>query len=198
VGGDAGIDQRSRRDTSSGVAVLSLRSIQTRRVRNGSEQPSIRQEPSRSQPELESARPRSGRRDGALRRILSSGYRRNAGKQFERSVPPNVIVSLRGRSPANGRFRNRDLPYDCSRGVGAIDCPAQMRHRPSRTPGGDDGLPEEHTKTRNHDNPKDKSPSVGVENLVVVGGRPVGVVHAKLLGRPPSESQPHQTLIKNS
>jgi hypothetical protein len=54
---------------------------------------------------------------------------------------------------------------------------------PSQTPGGDDGLPEEHTKTRNHDNPKDKSPRVGVENLVVLGGQPVGIVHAKLLGR---------------
>ena len=72
-----------------------------------------------------------------------------------------------------------------------------MRHRPSQTPGGDDGLPEEHAKTRNHDNPKDKSPRVGVENLVVVGGQPVGIVHAKLLGRPPA-SQPHPTLIKIS
>ena len=96
MGGDAGIDQRSRRDTSSGVAVLSLRSIQTRRVRNGSEQPSIRQEPSRSQPNLGSARPRSGLGDGSIRWILGAGYQRNARKQSERGIPPNVIVSLRG------------------------------------------------------------------------------------------------------
>ena len=80
------------------IAALSLRSIHTRRVRNGPEQPSIRPEPSRSQPELGSARPRSGCRDGAIRWILGSGYHRNARKQSERGVPPNVIVSLRGRS----------------------------------------------------------------------------------------------------
>ena len=84
------------------IAALSLRSIQTRRVRNGPEQPSIRPEPSRSQPELGSARPRSGCRDGAIRWILGSGYHRNARKQSERGVPPNVIVSLRGR-PASER-----------------------------------------------------------------------------------------------
>jgi Protein of unknown function (DUF938) len=38
VGGDPRIDQRGRRDTPSGVAVLSLSSVQTRRVRNGVEQ----------------------------------------------------------------------------------------------------------------------------------------------------------------
>ena len=42
---------------------------------------------------------------------------------------------------------------------------AYSRYRPSQTPGGDDGLPEEHTKTRNHDNPKDKSPRVGSKIL---------------------------------
>jgi hypothetical protein len=72
--GDARIDQRGRRDTFSGVAVLSLWSVHTRRVRNGSEQPSIRSEPSRSQPDLGSARPRCGYRDGAIRWILGSGY----------------------------------------------------------------------------------------------------------------------------
>jgi Protein of unknown function (DUF938) len=35
LGGDAGIDQSGRCDTPSGVAVLSLWSIHTRRVRNG-------------------------------------------------------------------------------------------------------------------------------------------------------------------
>jgi hypothetical protein len=94
-GGDARIDQGGRRDTPSGVPVLSLWSIQTRRVRNGPEQPSIRPEPSRSQPELGSARPRSGCREGAIRWILGSGYHRNARKQSERGVPQNVIVSLR-------------------------------------------------------------------------------------------------------
>jgi Protein of unknown function (DUF938) len=154
-------------------------------------------EPSRLQPELESARPRSGCRHCAIRWILGSGYHRNARKQSGRSVPPNVIVSLRGRSPANGRLRNRDLPHDCSRGVGAIDCPAQMRHRPSQTPGSDDHLPEEHTKTRNHNNAKDKTPRVEAEGLVVVGDQPVGIAHAKLLGRPPA-SQSDQALVKIS
>ena len=63
-------------------------------------------------------------------------------------------------------------------------------------PGSDDRLPEEHTKTRNHKNAKDKAPRVATEGLVVVRAQPVGIAHAKLLGRPPA-SQPHQTLIKD-
>ena len=86
--------------TPSGVAALSLWSIQTRRVRNGPEQSSLRPEPSRSQPELGSARPRSGRRDGANLRIFGSSYHRNARKQSERGVPSNVIVSVAGDPPA--------------------------------------------------------------------------------------------------
>jgi hypothetical protein len=77
----------------SGVAVLSLWSVHTRRVRNGPKQPGIRPEPSRSQPGLRSARPRGGCRDGAIQWILGSGYHRNASKQSERGVPPGVIVS---------------------------------------------------------------------------------------------------------
>jgi hypothetical protein len=97
LGGDAGIDQGGRRDTPSSVTVLSLRSVHTRRGRNRPEQPSIRPEPSRSQPELGSARPRSGCGDGAIRWILGSGHHRNARKQSERSVPPNVTVSVHRR-----------------------------------------------------------------------------------------------------
>jgi hypothetical protein len=41
-----------------------------------------------------STRSRSGCRGGAIRWILGSGYHRNARKQSERGVPPNVIVSL--------------------------------------------------------------------------------------------------------
>jgi hypothetical protein len=55
LGGNDRFDQGGGRDTRSGVAVLSLWSVHTRRVRNGSEQPSIRPEPSGSQPELGSA-----------------------------------------------------------------------------------------------------------------------------------------------
>jgi len=80
----------------SGVAALPLRSIPTRRDRYRSEQPSLRPKSSRSQSELGSARTRSGRRDGAIRWILGSGYHRNARKQFERGVPSNVIVSVAG------------------------------------------------------------------------------------------------------
>jgi hypothetical protein len=48
-------------------------------------------------------------------------------------------------------------------------------------------MPEESSEKRNHKNPKDKAPRVATEGLVVVGGQPVGIAHAKLLGRPPSE-----------
>jgi hypothetical protein len=106
VRGDTRADQEGRRDTPSSVAALSLRSVHTRRVRNGPEQPGTRPKPSRSQPELGSAGPRSGCRDGAIRRILGSGYHRNAGKQFERGVSPNVIVSLRERPAQTVAFRD--------------------------------------------------------------------------------------------
>jgi hypothetical protein len=73
---------------------------------------------------------------------------------------------------------------------------AQMRQSnlhlwPSRPPGSDDRVPEEHSKKSNHNNAKDKAPRVANTSLVVVGSQPVGIAHAKLLGRPPA-SQPHQ------
>jgi hypothetical protein len=76
-----------------------------RGVRNGAEQSSIRPEPTRSQPELGSARLRSGCRDGAIRRIFGSGYHRNARKQSERRIQPNVIGRC-ADDPSTGRFRN--------------------------------------------------------------------------------------------
>ena len=101
LGGDCGIDKRGGCHTPSGIAALSLRSIQTRRVRNGAEQSSLRPEPSPSQPALGSARPRSGCGNGAIRRILRSSHHRNAHEQFERGVPRNVIVSVAGDPPAD-------------------------------------------------------------------------------------------------
>jgi hypothetical protein len=100
LGCDDRIDEGGRRDTPAGIAAVSQRSIQTRRVRNGTEQSSFRPEPSRSQSNLGSARPRSGRRDGIDLRIFGSGYHRNAHEQFERGVPSNVIVSVAGDPPA--------------------------------------------------------------------------------------------------
>ena len=76
-------DQRGRRNPTSDIAALSLWPLQTERVRNGLEQPSIRPQPSRSQPELESSRPPGGCRNGAIRWILGSGYHRNAGCSAE-------------------------------------------------------------------------------------------------------------------
>jgi Protein of unknown function (DUF938) len=62
-----------------------------------------------SRPELGSARPRSGRGDGAIRWVLGSGYPRSARKQSERGVPPNVIVSVAGDPPATLAFRDRPI-----------------------------------------------------------------------------------------
>jgi hypothetical protein len=95
LGGDCGIDRRGRGDTHFEIAAVSLRSIQTRRIRNGAEQSGLRPKPSRSQSELGSARSRSGRRDGTNLRIFGSGYHRNACKQSERGVPPNVTCPWR-------------------------------------------------------------------------------------------------------
>ena len=66
----------------------------------------------------------------------------------------------------------------------------------SQPPRRDDRVPEEYAKKHNHNNPKDKTRRVAIKGLVV-GGQPVGIAHAKLLGRPPA-SQPHQTLMKIS
>jgi hypothetical protein len=65
------------------------------RAPNGAEQPGIRPKPSRSQPDLGPARPRSGCHDGAIFWILGSGYHRNARKQSERGVPPGAIETMR-------------------------------------------------------------------------------------------------------
>jgi hypothetical protein len=179
LGGDAGIDQRRCRDTLSGVAALSLRSVQTRRLRNRPKQPSLRPEPSRSQPKLGSVRPRSGCRDGANLRIFGSGYHRNARKQSE---PASLIVSRYSDRPPNGRCRYSHRGRGSSLGV-------------SWQPGSDDRMPEERSEKTNHNNAKDKTPRFENRGGVVVGGQPVGIAHAKLLGRPPA-SRPHQTLIK--
>jgi hypothetical protein len=66
----------------------------------------------------------------------------------------------------------------------------------SRPPRGDNRLPEKHREKSNHNSAKDKAWRVAIKGLVV-GGQPVGIAHAKLLGRPPA-SQPHQTLMKIS
>jgi hypothetical protein len=52
LGGDPGIDQRGGQTILPSASRSISRSIQTRRVRNGPDQPSIRPEPSRSEPEL--------------------------------------------------------------------------------------------------------------------------------------------------
>jgi hypothetical protein len=79
---------------------------------------------------------------------------------------------------------------------------AQMRQSnlhfwPSRRSGSDDCMPEEGSEKSNHNNAKDKTPRFENRGGVVARGQPVGIAHAKLLGRPPA-SQPHQTLIKIS
>jgi hypothetical protein len=71
---------------------------------------------------------------------------------------------------------------------------SNLRFWPSRRSGSDHRVPEEHSKKTNHNNAQDKAPRVA-KTSCVVGSRPVGIAHAKLLGRPPA-SQPHQTLIK--
>jgi hypothetical protein len=57
-------------------------------------------------------------------------------------------------------------------------------------------MPEQSGEKSNHNNAKDKTLLVESRVVVVAGGQPVGIAHAKLLGRPPA-SQPHQTLIKD-
>ena len=93
------------------------------------------------------------------------------------------------------RFRNPDLPYGYSFGVGAIDRLRSMRQanlhfRPSRPPGSNDRVPEERSKKSNHNNAKDKAPRVATKGRVIVGSQPVGIAHAKLLGRPPASQPP--------
>jgi len=79
-----------------------------------------------------------------------------------------------------------------------IDCPrsnASIELWPSQPSGSDERLLEEHAKKRNQNDPKDKAPGISTTGHLVVGGQPVGIAHAKLLGRPPA-SQPDQILVK--
>ena len=72
-------------------------------VRNDPEQPSVRLKRSPLQPDLGSARPRSGRRDRAIRRILGSDIHRDARKQSERRVPPHLTRRCTDEPQANDR-----------------------------------------------------------------------------------------------
>jgi hypothetical protein len=92
--------------------------------------------------DLMSARPGSGCRDGAIRWILGSGYHRNGHKQFERGVPPSLIVSLR-RRPATEQSLSKFTPG------------AWLLSRLSWQPGSDDRMPEERGEKSNHNNAKD-------------------------------------------
>ena len=116
------------------------------------------------------------------RRILLDSRLRLSPKC--RRVPARLIVSRCSDRPPNGRFRNSHRARGSSLSV-------------SRQRRSDDRMPKERSEKRNHKNPKDKAPCAATEGLVVVRGQPVGIAHAKLLGRPPA-SQPHQTLIKIS
>ena len=62
---------------------------------------------------------------------------------------------------------------------------AYSPHRTSQHSGTDGRMPEERSEKSNYNNAKDKAPRVETQGLVVVGGQPVGIAHAKLLGRPP-------------
>jgi hypothetical protein len=55
-----------------------------------------------------SARSRSGCCDGAIRWILDPGYHRNARKQSERGVPPNVIMSALTTRQRTAAFRDQN------------------------------------------------------------------------------------------
>jgi hypothetical protein len=115
------------------------------------------------------------------RRILLDSRLRLSPKC--RRVPARLIVSRCSDRPPNGHFRNSHRARGSSLSV-------------SRLRGNDERMPEERGEKSNHNNAKDKTPRVGPEGFVV-GGQPVGIAHAKLLGRPPA-SQAHQRLIKIS
>jgi hypothetical protein len=74
--------------------------------------------------------------------------------------------------------------------------PTRRNRMPSQPRRSDDRVPEEHTKKRNHNDPKDQALRVATTGLVVPGSQPVGIAHAILFGRPPA-SQPYQTLIND-
>ena len=97
------------------------------------------------------------------------------------SVPEGHRISAGGRLSAQFNFAAR-----------AGDVTAQLvvhstRLGPLRRPRTDDRVPEERTKKSNYNNAEDEASRVGTNDLVVRGGQPVGIAHAKLLGRPPAE-----------
>ena len=182
LGGDARIDEGGRCDPPSGIAGLSLRSIRAKRARNCAEQRGVRPEPTRSQFDLGFARPRSGRRDGPIRCILGSGYHRNARKQSERGVPASLIVTRHSDHPPNGCFKIHTgcvARLSACHGSAAATTVCQNSAARKAT-----------TRTRRI------RPCLSRAG-VIAGRQPVGIAHAKLLGRPPA-TQPHPTLIKIS
>jgi hypothetical protein len=96
-------------------------------------------------------------------------------------------------------FRNPDLPQAAAEDdlvlSKAIDC-LRLKRATNRH-----SIPAAmiacQKRAASHNNAKDKTPPVENGGGVVVGGQPVGIAHAKLLGRPPT-SRPHQTVIKIS
>ena len=90
-----------------------------------------------------------------------------------------------------GHLRNPDLPQAASENELVVPeqliARAYTRLGPLRRPRTDDRVPEQRTKKSNYNNAEDEASRVGTKDLVVRGGQPVGIAHAKLLGRPPAE-----------
>jgi hypothetical protein len=79
----------------------------------------------------------------------------------------SLIVSRDNDRPPSDRFRNSHWARGSSLSV-------------SQHSGTDDRMPEERSEKRNYNNAKDKAPRIETEGLVVAGGQPVGIAHAKL------------------
>jgi hypothetical protein len=132
--------------------------------------------------------------------VMSRGSLRRSGS-LNRPAERRILIAQE-----LGKVVSGNHPQSLERGLTSLSeqliARAQMRQSnlhlwPSRPPGSDDRLPEEHAKKRNHNDPKDEALHVTSTGLFIVGGQPVGIAHAILLGRPPA-SQPHHTLIKIS
>jgi uncharacterized protein DUF938 len=132
--------------------------------------------------------PNWGLRD--LEAVVATVHSAGFSEPVITEMPTNLSVVFRrvwsyrcvDDRPPNGRLRNSHRARGSSLGV-------------SRLRGSDDRMPEERGEKSNHNDAKDKTPRFENIGGVVARGQPVGIAHAKLLGRPPA-SQPHQTLIK--
>jgi hypothetical protein len=140
------------------------------------------------------ASPRRGLCDSVRRRhgcLVAALWRQEAWQDRTASAPPSrcfAVLKEMVAAAASSKGSAGWHPQRTNSSWQQLNARAQnanLHFWPSQPSGSDDRMPEQHSEKSNHNNPKNKTPRVAIKGLVV-GGQPVGIAHAKLLGRPPA------------